>query len=454
MTSATLNGDEVKRTGAAAETDVSPRVEMTLAEGSDLVLAAARVLYVNGQTTDQTVAGAQQLAGALGLRTTIVPRWGELQLQSEDGDAKLTSVAAAAPTGVHMTRVAAMDRTIEDLDAGRLAPARAMEAIRQISQAPPLPTWLFALAAGAGAVALAVIFGLRHLDSAALIFASGSAGGVLRRQLAKYSTNVYLQPFAAALLAGVIGGLAVRWGLSSPLRLIAITPCLVLVPGPHLLNGALDFFQARIHLGAARLLYGGLVLVAIATGLMLGLALVGASLDVDPLGRSVPLWRDVIAAGLAAACYGIYFSMPLRMLAWPVAVGLLAHSLRWTALSDFHSSAATAALVACLFVGLVITPAARRSHLPFAAIGFASVVSIVPGIYVMRMAGGLVHLADGSHTTLELVSGTITDGATVILVLLAMAAGLIVPKLIIDGLRKRPRPRPAATAAVRASLYG
>ena len=72
----------------------------------------------------------------------------------------------------------------------------------------------------------------------------------------------------------------------------------------------------------------------------------------------------------------------------------------------------------------------------------------------MRLAGGLVQLADGTHTTLELVSATIADGATVILVLLAIAAGLIVPKLIIDGLRNRPRRRPAATAAVRPSLYG
>ena len=73
--------------------------------------------------------------------------------------------------------------------------------------------------------------------------------------------------------------------------------------------------------------------MAISTGLLLGLALLGVSLPVDPAGRAVPLWQDVIAAGVAVAAYSVFFSMPLRMLAWPVAVGMLAHALRWAALT-------------------------------------------------------------------------------------------------------------------------
>jgi uncharacterized membrane protein YjjB (DUF3815 family) len=297
-----------------------------------------------------------------------------------------------------------------------------------------------------------MIFGLRHASAAVLIFVSAGVGGIVRRALAKHSANLYLQPFAAALLAGVIGGAAVKWGLSSPLRLIAICPCLVLVPGPHLLNGALDLTQGRIHLGGARLLYAGLVLVVIATGLLLGLALVGQSLTVDPPGRSVPLWRDVVFAGVVAACYGIYFSMPLRMLAWPVAVGAVAHALRWVAISELHASAATGVLVASIFVGLVITPVARRRHLPFAAIGFASVVSMLPGSYITRMAAGIVQIADGPHTTVGLISGTIADGATAFLIILAMGLGLIVPKLLID--RFGEKARWAGAKPARPSLYG
>lgn len=300
-----------------------------IVERSDLVLACAHLLHTNGQSTHETVQAAERLGNELGLRATIIANWEDLELRATDCTGNQVSFERGTPTGMNMDRVASAMSAIEDFAGGRRAIGAALENIKAIGDAPPAPTWLFTLAAAAGAAAMAVIFGAHHLKAVVLIMISAAAGAALRRTLARYSPNTLPQILCAALLAGTIGALAVRYNLSSSLRLVAVCPCMILVPGPHVLNGAMDLIAARINLGASRLVlcrsrhFGNL------RGMLLGMGVLAVSLPVGEPSRTIPLWLDVIAAGVAVAAFSVFFSTPSRMLGWPVAVGMLAHAVRW-----------------------------------------------------------------------------------------------------------------------------
>lgn len=77
--------------------------------------------------------------------------------------------------------------------------------------------------------------------------------------------------------------------------------------------------------------------------------------------------------------------------------------------------------------------------MPFAAIGFASVVSMLPGVYLFRLTSGLVQIAASAQPSSELIAATFADGMTAGIVIVAMSFELIVPKLIIDYLSEKSR---------------
>jgi uncharacterized membrane protein YjjB (DUF3815 family) len=183
-------------------------------------------------------------------------------------------------------------------------------------------------------------------------------------------------------------------------------------------------------LGAARLGYASVIILMICAGLLAGLALGGVSLPASAPSNIVPLGYDVLAAGVAVAAYGTFFAMPWRMLPIPILIGALAHAGRWAVIA-MGGSVEIGALAACLMVGVLVTPIADRLRLPFAALGFSSVVSLIPGVFLFRMAGGLVDLIAPGQKMPDLLLNTVTDGMTAMLIFLAMAFGLIAPKLLI-----------------------
>ena len=398
------------------------------ADALDTVMKAAVLLQESGQSTSMTLTAVERLNTGLGIRSSLIPSWASLLLAGARVDVPVR-VASVSPVGINMGRVAAAMRTIDGAEDGPLDRAAVDRELDAAAGLKPSNDVAFTLACATGAGALAVVFGVTDPTAVLLVAVSAALGGLIRRTLGRFGVGTLVQAFAAATVAGLVGAAAMHLDLGAAAGLVAVCPAMVLVPGPHILNGALDLLALRIILGIARLGYSTLVLAAIAAGLIVGLRLGGQTLSVTGTAVNVPFYADVLAAGLAAASYPVYFSMPYRMIGWPLAAGMLAHAAHWWALTEWKVGLPTAALMACLLAGFLLIPVAHFLRMPFAAIGFASVVAMVPGVYVFRALSGTLQL---QNTTSSVLAATVSDAAVATLVVAGMAIGLVVPMHIRD----------------------
>jgi len=398
-----------------------------------LVADIAALLFCNGQTTERSQETAVRLGRALGVAPTILMRWGEILTFADSEAGQHHAVRSAIPASVDMRKVSSTTRLVDRVIAKEIAPEAIRGEQKAIEALSPTSTLRFATLAGLGAAALGVVFGVSHMIVLILIALLAGLGALLRRALANTSSNVFVQPLAAAGLAGALGAVAIRLGWAPADAMVAICPCMVLVPGPHFLNGALDCGRGRIALGSARMVFACLIVLMICTGLLAGLALGGVSLPVVGDFQRIPVVYDVLAAGVAVAAYGTFFNMPWQMLHIPVTIGMLSHAARWVIVFEAGGSPEVGALVACLIAGTIVTPVAARLHMPFAALAFASVVSLIPGIFLFRMSSGFVNLITrGSMAPPTLLQDSIVDGATAFFIMIAMAFGLILPRIVIE----------------------
>lgn len=382
---------------------------------------ATELLVTGGHTTSGTVDAIESTAGAYGMDLAVVPEWSHTLFV--DAQRRPVRVIHASPVGVNMGVVTAVLRTLESARGTLPEPAVLRDQLTQDGRHRPYPDWLFALAAVTGACALAVIFGATRPMAFVFIVLAAGIGGFARRWLGAHGIKMTGQAFAAAAIAGAFGSLSVAMDDTSPARLVAVCPAMVLVPGPHLLNGALDIASLRIALGFNRLLYGALIVLGICGGLILGL-IPGGTLPLTAVTHSPVLPLDMLAAAVAAASYPIYFSLDARLIIWPVIVGALAHAARWFAMSVLSVDNAAGAFVACLIAGALLAPVARTRHASFAGVGFAAVVALVPGVFVFRAMTGVVELMSAHPAST--VDAVASDLSVAVLTLVAMALGLVV----------------------------
>jgi uncharacterized membrane protein YjjB (DUF3815 family) len=250
---------------------------------------------------------------------------------------------------------------------------------------------------------------------------------IARQELAKRSVILFVQPFAAGLLGAVLGGLAIRLGWTQTPTLCLIVPALMLVPGPHLINGVYDMMENHMQTGVCRLALAAGILIATAFGVAIGawLALGPATVSTSP-SEAVPLTLllDVTLAGVAACGFGAFYNAPWRVLWVSILCGVVGHGIRYLCLE--HVSVGISTLFGCLAIGVIANVAADRLRLPFSAVAFAGAVPMMPGVFIYQGIANAMRLsAAGLAADPALAAVTLALSFKSVFVAGAIAIGLL-----------------------------
>src|SRR5262249_44042294 len=208
-----------------------------------------------------------------------------------------------------------------------------------------------------------------------------------------------------------------------------IVPSLMLVPGPHLINGLLDLIDNYLPMSMARLGLAAGILLASALGIVLGIELTvfqPLAAGADGAAEKLNLLSDMILAGIVTCGFAAYYNTPWAQVAMAVVGGMAGHGLHFIALqANWTAEAAT--LAGGLTVGVVSAWIARSNRTPVAVIAFAGAVTMMPGLQMYLALGGALKLARLENAAdLPTIAVTVGNALQAAVVVGALSLGLIV----------------------------
>jgi uncharacterized membrane protein YjjP (DUF1212 family) len=375
----TFNKDD-----GATSASLSDAVEALLSFGAAMVRA--------GNTAARTREWIEVVASKMGFDTVSV----SLSLDSitasvrRDGE-YATALREIGPSGINAWRIAELEQ-LAATAGPKLAPREISVKLSEI-EATMARYSNMQIAAAVGAASGGFAFlngaGLPELIAATI---SGGFGQWLRLCLSRRQLNHYgvvalcaVTASGVYVLAAVLARHAGFGFAHYPAGFIASV--LFLVPGFPLIAALFDLLQYQTVAAMSRLAYGLMILLAVAFGLSIVIAVAGIDLSRQPpfeLTYSVKLLLRAVASFVAGCAFAILFNSSPRTV---LAAGLLAlgaNSLRLL-LNDWGMMLAPSAFFAALAIGLVAIVVDRHFNVPRTAMIVAPIVIMVPGIYAFEM---------------------------------------------------------------------
>ena len=373
-----------------------------------------------------------RFSAAFGCETHLVVTYEALLLTVVSGEQFRTKISHRVPAmNVNMAAVAAVSNVLGEVEAGHWRLSEAQKELDDVEDRSPVYSrWLIVIALGLTAASLARLFG-GDWPTFWVSWLAGSLGMWLRQMLGRRGFNLFFIPFAAALLSGVIGGAAVLLGVSATPALCLVAPGMIIVPGVPLVNALQDMIKNHMTVGLARLGLGSLITLAITFGLFAAMSLTSAKIPVEAPLRLLPIPEDALFSALAALGYLFLFNVPARI-AWACVVcGVASHTARTLCL-HLGVDIVSGTLIGALAVGFLAQGFARHFRAPAVAFAFPGVVAMIPGAFAFRAVIGCLQIVHtGAAAATALVTETLALAATCLLMVAAIAVGIVAPLILI-----------------------
>lgn len=419
-----------------------------LIQRSDVVLKAGIMMLGAGTSGLRVRELMQAVAGSVGIRRLFAAiSFTSITLTVGRGRIFRTQVAEIPNPGVNAHRIALLQAMGNSLP--KHATAGEIEArLDDIERTPPLyPTWVLVILVALACASIAVLGNGGWREVVAVLPASAIAFWLHRKmgalQLNHLATVMISATLASGLYLGFSAALTLALGAPSP-RLAAgfISACIFLIPGFPLVTAGLDLTRIDLQMGIPRLVYAGMVLLAITIGVWLVASLSGLSADVVPpiVGHPVALWVATLAAGFFAV-FGwaaMFNSPPLTALASGMIAAVC--NVPRVLLLDAGVRPHVATFVACVLMGLVCAVVARIFRMTKIIMTVPVVLVVIPGSSALRT---LLYFDQAD------VVSAMTVGVSTVLVAISMIAGLAAARMLTDPEWAFTRPEAPTVAAAR-----
>ncbi len=414
------------------DSDVHERARepVELVGQSGAILRMGRLMLSAGTASYRVKEAMQRAAEALGVtRHHAHVTLTEITATSHRGQVFRTEVTEVRQVTVNADRIARLDNLKDQLAPG-WTPERLNAALDAIeAKKHPYPAWANASFAGLACGAFAVLNNARLFEIIAVMLAA-TAGQFLRRWLVQRGFNHFGTSMIAATTAATCYLLAVDAINVLPFGSATqsagyVSAVLFLVPGFAIVTGALDLAKLDFSAGVSRTAFAVMIFVGSGIGLW-GVSLVGGlhSGPGEPFAVSggAVLAIRLVASFLGVLGFALMFNASLEMAVVASVIGALANVGR-LALVDRGVVIQAATVLACVVVGVLAALVANWKKYPNITLSVPATLIMIPGARIYKT---MVNLNQGVSTE------AVASGLDAALVMLAIAVGLVIAKLLTD----------------------